>query len=184
MSPLISVVIPVHNASASLGRCLGALKTSTFQAFECMVVNDGSTDDSAALAAASGARVIATGGQRGPAYARNRGAESAKGEILFFIDADVMVRPDTLAQVASAFEANPALDALIGSYDEDPAEPNFLSQYKNLMHCFVHQQGRRQASTFWTGCGVLIGRRMALLSFCCCDDIDRAPRRPDLEENR
>jgi glycosyltransferase involved in cell wall biosynthesis len=155
MSPLISVVIPVHNASASLTRCLGALKTSTFQDFECVVVDDGSTDDSAALAAASGARVVATGGQRGPAYARNRGAESAEREILFFIDADVMAQSGTLAQVARAFEANPALDALIGSYDEDPAEPNFLSQYKNLMHYFVHQQGRRRASTFWTGCGAI-----------------------------
>jgi glycosyltransferase involved in cell wall biosynthesis len=157
MSPLISVVIPVHNASASLGRCLGALKTSTFQDFECVLVDDGSTDDSVALAEASGARVIATGGQRGPAYARNRGVEAARGGLLFFIDADVMVQSGTLTQVAGAFEANSALDALIGSYDEEPAETNFLSQYKNLMHCFVHQQGRRRASTFWTGCGAIRG---------------------------
>src|ERR1700687_3114661 len=120
MSTLISVVIPVHNASASLSRCLGALKTSTYRDFECVVVDDGSTDDSTALAAASGARVIPAGGQRGPAYARNRGVEACKGEIIFFVDADVMVRPGTLMQVVKAFEENPKLDALIGSYDEDP----------------------------------------------------------------
>jgi len=177
MRPLISVVIPVHNAAASLGRCLAALKTSTLQDFECVLVDDGSTDDSAALAAASGARVIATGGQRGPAYARNRGAESAKGDILFFIDADVMVRPDTLAQVARAFETNPALHALIGSYDEDPAEPNFLSQYKNLMHCFVHQRGKRQASTFWTGCGAI--RRHVFEEF---GGFDESYVRPSIED--
>jgi glycosyltransferase involved in cell wall biosynthesis len=177
MSPSISVVIPVHNASASLTRCLGALKTSTFQDFECVVVDDGSTDDSAALAAASGARVVATGGQRGPAYARNRGAESAQGEILFFIDADVMAQSGTLTQVARAFEANLALDALIGSYDEDPAEPNFLSQYKNLMHCFVHQQGRRRASTFWTGCGAI--RRHVFVKF---GGFDESYVRPSIED--
>jgi glycosyltransferase involved in cell wall biosynthesis len=177
MSPLISVVIPVHNASVCLGRCLDALKTSTYQNFEYVVVDDGSTDDSASLAAASGARVIATGGQRGPAYARNRGAESAKGEILFFIDADVMVQSATLTQVARAFEVNPALDALIGSYDEDPAEPNFLSQYKNLMHCFVHQQGRRRASTFWTGCGAI--RRHVFQKF---GGFDESYVRPSIED--
>jgi glycosyltransferase involved in cell wall biosynthesis len=177
MSTLISVVIPVHNAMRSLGRCLGALKTSTFEDFECVVVDDGSTDDSASLAAASGAQVIGTGGKRGPAYARNRGVEAAQGEILFFIDADVMVRSDTLAQVAKAFAENPELDALIGSYDEDPAEPNFLSQYKNLMHCFVHQQGRRQASTFWTGCGAI--RRHVFEKF---GGFDESYVRPSIED--
>jgi len=179
MSTLISVVIPVHNASAMLGRCLAALKTSTYQNFECVVVDDGSTDDSAALAAASGARVIATGGQHGPAYARNRGAGTAEGEILFFIDADVTVQSGTLAKIAKAFEQNAALDALIGSYDEDPAEPNFLSQYKNLMHCFVHQQGRRRASTFWTGCGAI--RRHVFEKFRGFDESYVRPSIEDIE---
>jgi len=151
----ISVVIPVHNASAFLPRCLSALQTSTFADFECVVVDDGSTDDSGSLAAAAGASVISTGGQRGPAFARNRGVAASSGEIIFFVDADVLVQPGTVAQVAKSFEENPALDALIGSYDEDTAELNFLSKYKNLMHCFVHQQGKRRASTFWTGCGAL-----------------------------
>ncbi len=177
MSTLISVVIPVHNASAFLPRCLGALKISTYQDFECVVVDDGSTDDSASLAAAGGARVISTGGQRGPAYARNRGVAASSGKIIFFVDADVLVQPDTLAQIAKAFEENRTLDALIGSYDEEPAEPNFLSQYKNLMHCFVHQQGKRQASTFWTGCGAI--RRCVFEEF---GGFDESYVRPSIED--
>src|SRR5882724_2406158 len=102
MSTLISVVIPVHNASAFLPTCLGALKMSTHRDFECVVVDDGSTDDSAALAAASGATVILTNGQKGPAYARNRGVAASNGEIIFFVDADVIVQPGTLAQVRKA----------------------------------------------------------------------------------
>ena len=162
-----------------LGTCLAALKTSACQSFECVVVDDGSTDDSAALAVASGARVIATGGQHGPAYARNRGAGTAEGEILFFIDADVMVQSGTLTRVAKAFEENVALDALIGSYDEDPAEPNFISQYKNLMHCFVHQHGRRRASTFWTGCGAI--RRRVFEEFGGFDESFARPSNEDIE---
>ena len=55
----------------------------------------------------------------------------------------------------AAFAEDLTLDALIGSYDDDPAERDFLSQYKNLMHCFVHQTGNEQASTFWSGCGAI-----------------------------
>ncbi len=43
--------------------------------------------------------------------------------------------------------ADPAIDAVIGSYDDDPSSRDFLSQYKNLMHCFVHQNACSEAST-------------------------------------
>ncbi len=50
----------------------------------------------------------------------------------------------------------PDLAAVFGSYDDEPAAPNFLSQYKNLFHHFVHQQGSAEASTFWSGCGAIL----------------------------
>jgi len=91
----------------------------------------------------------------GPAYARNLGANAAVGEILLFLDADVCVKSDTLARIRADFEHDPELDALIGSYDTEPSSPDFVSQYRNLMHCFVHQTGSEQASTFWSGCGAI-----------------------------
>lgn len=163
MSELISVIIPVYNAAHSLPRCLEAVNRSEYPDFECLVVDDGSSDASRAMAAESGARILSTGNHRGPACARNLGAAAATGDILLFIDADVCLEPDTMAKIAKAFSENAGLDALIGSYDDDPAEPNFVSQYKNLMHCFFHQQAKRQASTFWTGCGA-IRRRVFLAS--------------------
>jgi hypothetical protein len=84
-------------------------------------------------------------------------------EIIFFIDADVCVRPDTLSRVFTAFSHDAELAALIGSYDESPDDPDFLSQYKNLMHHYVHQTAQQQASTFWTGCGAI--RRSIFLEF-------------------
>src|SRR5438105_2420601 len=150
----ISVIIPVHNGAQTLATCLDALTASTYPAYECIVVNDGSTDGSSTLAATFPVRVLdLSGGPVGAPYARNRGAEAANGEILLFLDADVAVAPDTLARVAASF-TGPSAEAVFGSYDTTP-EPGFLSQYKNLSHHFVHQSGREQASTFWTGCGAI-----------------------------
>jgi glycosyltransferase involved in cell wall biosynthesis len=152
---LISVIIPVKNSERDLERCLQALERSGCRDYECIVVDDGSTDRSAEIAERQGARVIRCRPSRGPAAARNRGAREARGDILFFIDADVCVAPDSVARVAANFAADPQLDALMGSYDDSPEAPDFLSQYKNLMHCFVHQSAQEAASTFWSGCGAI-----------------------------
>jgi glycosyltransferase involved in cell wall biosynthesis len=151
----VSVVIPAHDAAAFLEACLTHLGRSRTPPLEVIVVDDGSTDGTADVARAHGARLLQTGGRRGPAHARNLGSEAARGNVLLFLDADVCVRPDTVARIAAAFEADPELDAVIGSYDDSPDAPDFLSQYKNLMHCFTHQTGRRKASTFWSGCGAI-----------------------------
>ncbi len=153
--PFISVIIPVHNGERFLGRCLDALPAPFEQAFEVIVVDDCSTDRSAEIALAKGATVIRTPRQSGPAAARNCGAQKARGEILFFIDADVVIRADALDRIAEAFRGNPDRAAVFGSYDDDPAEENFLSQYKNLFHHFVHQHSSENAGTFWAGCGAV-----------------------------
>ncbi len=151
----VSIVIPAHNAAAHLDACLAHLAQSVVAPLECIVVDDGSTDTTAEVAHRYGATVIRAEARGGPARARNVGAGAARGDILLFLDADVCVRPDTVARVAAAFRSDPALDALIGSYDDAPEAPDFLSQYKNLLHCFTHQTARREASTFWSGCGAI-----------------------------
>lgn len=161
--PHISVVIPAYNAAGYLKTCLGNLAGSIYRDYECIVVDDGSTDETGAVAASYGARVIRTEGRRGPAHARNLGAREASGEILYFIDSDVAVYPGTLGRVASHFLRDPGVTAVIGSYDDSPGETDFMSQYRNLMHCYVHQTGRSEASTFWSGCGAI--RRADFLAF-------------------
>ncbi len=120
-----------------------------------MVVDDGSTDDSRRVAEQFGARVISRPQTGGPAAARNDGARATNGDILFFVDADVGIRPDAVRQVRAAFEASPDVAAVFGSYDDQPAEGNFLSQYKNLLHHYVHQTSHEEAATFWAGCGAV-----------------------------
>jgi glycosyltransferase involved in cell wall biosynthesis len=154
-SPVISVIVPVRNSPRELRQCLERLLASNYSDFEVIVVDDGSTDDTAQVPVELGALVLQLGHRRGPAAARNRGAGLARGEYLFFLDADVCVYPETLQEVHNSFAMNPDLDAVFGSYDTRPLGMNVLSEYKNLFHHFVHQHGREEATTFWTGCGAI-----------------------------
>lgn len=162
MLPRLSVIVPAYNAAHSLGLCLEAILASDYPDFECIVVDDSSTDTTADCARRYPMRLLSLAdGPRGPAYARNRAAEVADGDILVFIDADVVVHPDTLSELVAGFGRAPQVGAVFGSYDASPAARNFVSQYRNLFHHFVHQQGRESASTFWAGCGAV--RRDAFL---------------------
>src|SRR5215831_19722844 len=104
LAPAVSVVMPVYNAEATLEECLTKLGQSTFEDFEVVVVDDGSTDRTKEILSQFPVRVIPSSGRVGPAAARNLGAQVATGEFLFFIDSDVMVRPDTLSLLAEGFE--------------------------------------------------------------------------------
>jgi glycosyltransferase involved in cell wall biosynthesis len=131
------------------------LKQGDFAPLEIIVADDGSKDATAEIAAGFGATVLSIGRRMGPSYARNRAAEAAKGEILFFLDSDVCVKTDTLSKIAHSLEADTELAAVMGSYDSTPACEDFISQYRNLMHAYVHQHGAELASTFWSGCGAI-----------------------------
>jgi len=154
-NPDISVVIPVHNGEVYLSMCLHALKASFHTEFETIVVDDGSRDGSAALAKGFGVKVLELGRNYGPAAARNEGAAAAVAPIVLFLDADVLVRGDTITRILDTFSRNPEIAAVFGSYDTEPSAPDFLSQYRNLLHHYVHQKSRSDASTFWSGCGAV-----------------------------
>lgn len=156
-----SVVIPVHAANSGsvelLRGALRALEQSSFRNFEVLVADDGSPLREAVedAAAAAGARLVRLDSRRGPAAARNAAAARARGEILVFFDADTSVHPDTLERFAREFQRDTGLDAAFGSYDRNPTAPGIVSQFRNLLHTFVHHRSRRQASTFWTACGAV-----------------------------
>ena len=173
----ISVIIPVYNGGTNFRKCLASVNKAVPPPYEIVVVSDGDTDGSWRLAEASGAQVIRLTGPGGPARARNVGAETAKGDIFFFTDADVAIPPDSIKQIRDAFHREPELDALFGSYDDEPAEIHFLSQYKNLLHHYVHQTAREEASTFWGACGAIrchVFRKMG--------GFNESYRRPSIED--
>lgn len=71
------------------------------------------------------------------------------------MDCDVLVQQNTLSQIVDHFIKNKQVVAIFGSYDDTPPEKNFSSQYKNLLHHFIHQHSPSQAETFWGGCGAI-----------------------------
>lgn len=104
MAGLVSVIIPTYNSAASLNRCLGALVAQKAPVpVEVVVVDDGSTDDTAAVCEGrAGVRYVRQE-NRGPAAARNLGVREARGEIVLFTDADCEPEPDWVAQMVAPF---------------------------------------------------------------------------------
>jgi glycosyltransferase involved in cell wall biosynthesis len=152
---VISVIVPARNAAATLGPCLDALRASVGPEREVIVVDDASTDATAAIAAAHGARVVALTRQSGAAVARNAGAAQARAALLFFTDADVLVRPDALARAVAWLTGVAGISAVFGSYTAETPHANFCSVYKNLVHHLTHQAARAEATTFWSGAGAI-----------------------------
>ncbi len=154
-TPRLSIIIPIRNAASDLAYCLNALGSSPFKDYEVIVVDDGSTKVPAALVESHARVRLVAQPPRGPAAARNRGAEVADGEILVFFDADTMPHHDVLERVVRRFDEFPRTDAVFGSYDASPTAPHLVSQFRNLHHHFIHQSGPENASTFWAGCGAI-----------------------------
>lgn len=174
----LSVVIPVHDGGELLRRCLEAVAASERRADEVIVVDDASSDASGEQARRQGARVVRSDGSpRGPAHARNRGAEAATGGVLVFVDADVVVHRDALGRIERTLAEHPEVAAVFGSYDDDPPALGLVSRYKNLLHHHVHQHGRREAVTFWAGLGAI--RRGPFLAM---GGFDEAYARPSIED--
>ena len=153
----LSVIVPVRNGEDVLARSLPALRASDFPAeeWELIVVDDGSADGSAGRAAAYADAVLRLPVPRGAAAARNRGTEQARGPVLVFVDADVCIHPDVLRRFAEILASGSGIAAVFGAYDTAPPAPGLVSQYRNLLHHYVHAQSPGDAETFWTGCGAM-----------------------------
>ena len=179
-APTLSVIVPAYNASEQLRQCLESLSASTYAHFDVLVVDDGSTTPVKPIVNGYGYRSMRTDDRGGPARARNIGARNVHGSHLVFVDADVCVHPDTLAVIAEIFQSHNGLAAVVGTYDEHPRHPGFLSQYKNLFHRYVHRRSAGTIATFWAGCGAM--RRDVFLEFGGFDaDQYRRPAIEDIE---
>ena len=123
----ISAIMPVFNGAAYIGRSLPPLAAmlERGEIAELIVVNDGSTDNSVEIAEKFGATVHHTGGRMGVGYGRNLAAKVAKGDILWYVDADVIIHDNVALKLSEAF-ADETLTAIIGSYDDQPPAQNFL----------------------------------------------------------
>lgn len=132
---MLSIVVPATDNPPTLARCEAAIRASLPADAEVIVQRE--------PAAA------------GPAAARNAGAARARGNVLTFVDADVVVEPGALARIERRFAAEPNLGALFGSYDERPEAPGAVSRFRNLLHHHLHSSAPGPARTFWAGLGAV-----------------------------
>jgi GT2 family glycosyltransferase len=172
----LSIVVPFHRGLSFLDRALRGL-VPLRPADELLIAADGAVDDCHALAAKYNARVVEIPGPRGPAAARNAAASCATGDVLLFVDADVVASPHIVERVARLLETRPDVSAVFGAYDDAPADPGFFSTYKNLAHSYVHRAARGEAETFWAGFGAV--RREA---FDRVGGFDERFTRPSIED--
>ena len=152
----MSIIVPAHNAANDIAACLSAIRASSIPvAYELIVVDDASTDETRTIASQYANRVIAGESQaRGPAFVRNAGAAISRGATIAFVDADVVVHGDAIGRMMDTFAATGA-DAVFGSYDDKPSAAGIVSQYRNLLHHFVHQRSVGEVKSFWAGCGAV-----------------------------
>ncbi|MEI6205783.1 MAG: mycofactocin biosynthesis glycosyltransferase MftF [Desulfuromonadales bacterium] len=132
--PEVSIVIPVMNRAGELRRCLTSLKQLSYpQAkLQIIVVDDGSSDDSAIVAQEFGAMLVPSGGVgRGPAAARNVGASKATGEILAFIDSDCSASNVWLNELIPAF--NDSAMAAVGGQVDGMCMESGVDRYEAVM---------------------------------------------------
>jgi glycosyltransferase involved in cell wall biosynthesis len=151
----ISVIVPAFRAERHLPRVLEPLigMKERGEVEEVIIVDDRSPDRTADVARRLGARVIVTPENGGPGVARNLAAREATGDILWFVDSDVIAWPNGAKRLRAEF-ADRSVAAVFGSYDASP-EGGWFARYKNLMHRFYHQNACRTSRTFWAGCGAV-----------------------------
>jgi len=155
----LTAIVPATNRPATLTRCTEAIRSARDPAEEILVVE--------------------TPPAAGPAQARNSGARRAAGEVLVFVDADVVVRADAFTRIRAAFEDDPDLVALFGSYDDLPEAADAVSRFRNLLHHYVHQSSPGPAATFWAGLGAV--RRDSFMAAGGFDERFRVPSVEDID---
>jgi hypothetical protein len=132
---MLSVIVPATDSPPTLVSCVAAIKRGL---------------------PADAELIVASGGPaQGPAAARNHAAARARGDVLAFVDADVVVSSSALGDLERRLASDSSLAAVFGAYDDQPAAPGLVSAFRNLLHHHVHVSAAGPAGTFWAGLGAV-----------------------------
>jgi len=180
-----TVVIPVKNGSATLDRCLTSIWESATAAglddgrVEIVVVDNGSADRSAEIAADRGCRVIYVPAAEGVSAARNAGARAAgRSEMLVFTDADVVFSRGVFTSLHLAL-SDPGLKGVVGVQDSRASYRRWCSRFKNLWMAYSYLRQRGPVSLFYTTAAAI--NRQVFLDLGGFDEAYRSPAVEDTE---
>jgi glycosyltransferase involved in cell wall biosynthesis len=131
--PLVSVIVPNYNYAESLDLCLRSILDQTYPGIEILLVDDCSTDQSVAVAEALGIRVVSTGVNGGCGRARNIGAAHSRGELLCYVDSDLVLAPHAVANAVRLILAEERIGAVCGIEDPEPLlHDTAVARYRGL----------------------------------------------------
>jgi len=131
MVPLISVIIPNYNGEKTIELCLTAATSIKDEAVEIIVVDDCSDDRSRDIIRRFPCTLIESSPHIGASRARNLGAKQARGDILFFTDADCLLQEDTLSQLRIMLSTADSNTIIGGTYTPQPYDPIFFSRFQS-----------------------------------------------------
>lgn len=132
MAPLVSVIIPNYNGGSTIGKCLSSVFSSNYPAYEVIVVDDCSEDDSVDIIKGFPCRLIRLESRSGAAKARNTGVADSSGEILFFTDSDCVLEVDTLPTAVECLLAGGDRIVVGGTYSKLPYDKGFFSTFQSV----------------------------------------------------
>ena len=151
----ISVVIPAWNAEKSIHLCLDPVTKQTLSPLEIILVDDGSNDRTTEIAGRFGVTVLTTSSRKGPATARNMGAAAASGEILLFLDSDVIV-PHDLVEKVLAYFSDESVWAVQTIYTPVCPASDPVSKYQNYYYYHsLNRMPQGSTATFATWCSAV-----------------------------
>lgn len=156
----ISVIIPTFNRADILPQILQPLLDDNEFVLEVIIADDGSTDQTVEIATRMGTRVIQLNRNQNANLCRNHGARAARGDILLFLDSDVVLDRSSFQYLREHF-SRPEIDGVVGVYSAQHRHRNLVSQYKNLWIRFSFLES--QPRTDWVFGAVSALRRAAFL---------------------
>ena len=153
---MISIVIPTYNAERFITPLLESVFRNKIEEMEVVIVDDCSTDDTVETARKYPVNMIQLQKNGGPARARNIGAEAAKGEIIFFLDSDVVVLDGAIKEVRDHFERDPSAKCVIGVCSTEPLNKGFVPAYMAMFE-YIHliETPGHKVSVFAPRCGAV-----------------------------
>lgn len=145
-NPELSVLVCSYNNAHQLRHCLRAIKEADHKSYELIVVDDGSKDDSHEIALQYSDKAYKMPVNQGRSFARNIAARLAKGQILVFIDSDVLILKHSLSLIHNRFQQRKDISALTGLLSKEHFNKDFFSQYKNLYMNYIFSKLPDQVS--------------------------------------
>ncbi|MHB9053947.1 MAG: glycosyltransferase family 2 protein [Thermoleophilia bacterium] len=125
----VSVIIPNYERGEEVLECINSIRESVYPPGEIVVVDDCSTDNSVELLRSNGITVVEHSENRGTATARNTGANNSTGEILVFIDSDVVIHEDTIQKCVDRFENDQTVSVIVGMPDKTNKYPGVVTAH-------------------------------------------------------